>query len=174
MDIFSKVDALYAISISVSLFSALVIVWAIILLIKNRRLAARHKKRLNRFLIMVSGQSEAILRRKLNSSNESLERIVSLKNKELSKLIAASPGDGADLINLQSEFEKLYPGFTRSINSIIKGITSNEVRLCMLIRLSIGTKEIARLQNVSPDSIIKARYRIRKKIGLSFFRYSCP
>lgn len=165
MDIYTKTDAFYAISISVSLFSGLIIIWSMILLFKNRRLAARNKKRLARFVSQASVSNERKLLRKLDSAYENLERLMTLKHMEISRLIRNSEGE-EDMLNLQAQFDNLYPGFTGSVNSIIRGITPNEIRICMLIRLNIPTKEIARLQNVTADSINKARYRLRRKIGL--------
>lgn len=166
MEIFSKGDALYAISISVSLFSGLILIWDMILLFKNRRLASRHRVRMERFLNMVSGQTSSSLSRKLDMANQSLGRLESLRRNELLSIVRETAND-SDIVKLRTAFDQLYPGFSTSVNSIIRGITSNEVRLCMLIRLNINTKDIARIQNVSPDSVIKARYRIRKKIGLT-------
>lgn len=165
MELFSKTDAFFAISISVSLFSGLIIIWDMILLFKNRRLAARFKKRIKRFTNQSSAINERKLFWQLDSANENLERVMARKQTEISNLLCNSPGEN-DIPGLQAQFDMLYPDFISSVNSIIKGITPNEIRLCMLIRLNIPTKEIARLQNVTPDSINKARYRLRCKIGL--------
>lgn len=62
--------------------------------------------------------------------------------------------------------EKVHPAFNKTLNSRHTDLTPNERKLCALIRMNLATKQIATLLNNSPDSVIKARYRLRKKIGL--------
>ena len=64
------------------------------------------------------------------------------------------------------DFEKLYPDFGHSLQRVIPKITANELKLAALLRLNLSAKEIAQLLNISPESVNKARYRLRKKIGL--------
>ena len=46
-------------------------------------------------------------------------------------------------------------------------LTENDLRLCILLRSSISTKEIATLLNIVPDSVKKAKHRLRKKIHIA-------
>lgn len=71
-----------------------------------------------------------------------------------------------DLLPFFSNFEKIYPNFRQSLQEINPGITANELKICALLRLNLSSKEIAQLLNITPASVNKARYRIRKKIGL--------
>ena len=55
------------------------------------------------------------------------------------------------------------------IDNIIKkhpDLTSNEVRLICFILSGLSNKEIAAIFSVEPESIKKARYRLKKKINL--------
>jgi len=45
-------------------------------------------------------------------------------------------------------------------------LTPAEIRVICLSRLSLSTKEMANMLGVSPDTIVKTRYRIRKKADL--------
>ena len=71
-----------------------------------------------------------------------------------------------DLLTSFSNFEKLYPDFRQSLQKIIPDISANELKLCSLLRLNLSSKEVSQLLNITPASVNKARYRIRKKIGL--------
>jgi DNA-binding CsgD family transcriptional regulator len=71
-----------------------------------------------------------------------------------------------DLLPFFSNFEKRYPDFRQSLQKIIPYITANELKLCSLLRLNLSSKEVSQLLNITPASVNKARYRIRKKIGL--------
>ncbi|PRX43251.1 helix-turn-helix transcriptional regulator [Salegentibacter salegens] len=65
-----------------------------------------------------------------------------------------------------SDFEKIYPNFTSSIQEKIPNITANEIKLCALLRMNLSAKEVSIVLNITPESVNKARYRLRKKIGL--------
>lgn len=46
-------------------------------------------------------------------------------------------------------------------------ITNSEERLLALEKLNLKTPEIANILGVSTDSVVKNRYRLRKKLGIS-------
>ena len=46
-------------------------------------------------------------------------------------------------------------------------LSSNDLRICTLLRQNLSTKEVAQNLAIGADSANKARYRIRKKLGLS-------
>ncbi|WP_405608336.1 helix-turn-helix transcriptional regulator [Polaribacter sp. Asnod1-A03] len=65
-----------------------------------------------------------------------------------------------------SNFEKLYPNFKTSIYKLAPNLTSNELKLCAFLRLNLSSKQISNLVNTTPESVNKARYRLRKKLNL--------
>lgn len=44
-------------------------------------------------------------------------------------------------------------------------LTSYDIRLCTYLKSNFSTKEIATLLNITPDSVKKAKHRLRKKIS---------
>lgn len=64
------------------------------------------------------------------------------------------------------EFEKAYPNFNPTLLKLFPGITEYELKLCSLIRMKLTAKEISTFMNITPDSVNKARYRLRKKMAL--------
>lgn len=62
--------------------------------------------------------------------------------------------------------EKMHKDFMGRIAQLYPDLSSNEIRLAVLIRLGISSKEIATLLNISPKSVEINRYRLRKKLGL--------
>ena len=60
-------------------------------------------------------------------------------------------------------FILIFFGKLRNIN---KTLNPNETRLCAYIRMELATKEIAQLSGISPDSVQKNRYRLKKKLKL--------
>ncbi|TCI90408.1 hypothetical protein [Tenacibaculum sp. M341] len=72
--------------------------------------------------------------------------------------------------NLNLIFQKLesqYTYFSTSIKNIHPNLTENDIRNCILIRLSFSLKDSAELLNVSVHAIKIARQRIKKKISYS-------
>lgn len=65
-------------------------------------------------------------------------------------------------------FADIHPHFIQAIQKLAKeDLSSAELRLGMLLRLTLSSKEIASILHITPDSVRVARYRFRKKLGLS-------
>ena len=45
-------------------------------------------------------------------------------------------------------------------------LTEREIKICILLRLGLQSKDVAMVSNLEPKSIEIYRYRIRKKMGL--------
>ena len=99
----------------------------------------------------------------LKNNNQQLKSDLKKSLKELLK----NKGSEPEILSFYSDFEKIYPHFTSSLQKNIPNITSNELKLCALLRMNLSAKEVSELLNITPESVNKARYRLRKKIGLS-------
>ncbi|WP_121665860.1 tetratricopeptide repeat protein [Mesonia aquimarina] len=65
-------------------------------------------------------------------------------------------------------FEDIHPQFFKDLSSIATSkLSSAELRLAMLLRLNLSSKEIASILRVTPDSVRVARYRFRKKLPIN-------
>ena len=69
--------------------------------------------------------------------------------------------------NFSRYFEEVYKDFNRNVKTKYPQVTSNELRLLALLKMNLSSKEIANILNISPEGIKKARYRLRKKLGLT-------
>lgn len=63
-------------------------------------------------------------------------------------------------------FNDVHQGFYANLKSKHEGLTSNDLKLCSLIRLNLNAKEIASILGISPESAKTSRYRLRKKLKL--------
>jgi tetratricopeptide (TPR) repeat protein len=63
-------------------------------------------------------------------------------------------------------FEDVNRDFYKNLNLINPELTTNDHRLCALIKLNMNSKEMASVLNVAPNSIKSSRYRLKKKLGL--------
>ena len=52
------------------------------------------------------------------------------------------------------------------LNERFPDLTINDKRLCALLAIDLSTKDIAAIINISPESVKKSRYRLRKKLQL--------
>jgi len=64
------------------------------------------------------------------------------------------------------QFNQIYPQFNTQLTSLSSGMTEYELKLCALLKLNLTSKEISKLMNITPASVNKARYRIRKKLNI--------
>jgi tetratricopeptide (TPR) repeat protein/DNA-binding CsgD family transcriptional regulator len=66
-----------------------------------------------------------------------------------------------------SYFEEVHTDFNKNILLQYPNITSNELRLMVLLKMNLNSKEIADILNISAEGVKKARQRLRKKMNLS-------
>ncbi|HUC82521.1 MAG TPA: triple tyrosine motif-containing protein, partial [Flavisolibacter sp.] len=64
-------------------------------------------------------------------------------------------------------FDKVHTDFLIGLKSRFPTLTPSELKLCAYLRMNLSNKEIAQLVNISTRGVEIARYRLRKKLGLS-------
>lgn len=63
-------------------------------------------------------------------------------------------------------FTQVDPHFFDLLKSKYPNLTPNETKLCAYIRIGMTSKQIAQMLNLTPESVNKNRYRLRKKFDL--------
>lgn len=63
-------------------------------------------------------------------------------------------------------FLERFPDFLEKLQSIHPKIVQTEVEFCALLKLNLGTKEIARYRNIEPRTVQNKKYLIRKKLNI--------
>jgi len=71
-----------------------------------------------------------------------------------------------DLELLASNIKDIVSPFVKEISSTFLGLTSSEIQVAILIKQGKTTKEIAAILNLSDNTIMTHRYKIRTKLGL--------
>lgn len=87
--------------------------------------------------------------------------------KRLIMLLKREHAEDQDWEVFKSYFSEVHNDFDVKLKSINSEITENEIRLASFLRMNLTTKEIASMQNVLPDSILKSKYRLKQKLNLS-------
>ena len=63
-------------------------------------------------------------------------------------------------------FADVHNDFDQKLKTLYADISEKEIRLAAFLRMNLTTKEIAATLNVLPDSILKSKYRLKKKLNL--------
>ncbi|WP_400078621.1 tetratricopeptide repeat protein [Winogradskyella sp. R77965] len=68
--------------------------------------------------------------------------------------------------NFSNYFQQVHKDFNSKIKEQYPKISASELRFLSLVKMNLSSKEIASILNISNEGIKKARYRVRKKLGL--------
>ena len=89
------------------------------------------------------------------------------KLKELSGELSLHLSQENEWDEFQHLFSDIHPDFIKAIHEVaLEPLSSSELRLGMLLRLNLTSKEIASILHITPDSVRVARHRFRKKLPL--------
>ncbi|MEO5563251.1 MAG: triple tyrosine motif-containing protein, partial [Chitinophagaceae bacterium] len=64
-------------------------------------------------------------------------------------------------------FDKVHSDFLVSIKTAYPNLTPAELKLCAYLRLSLSSKEIAQIMNITIKSVELGRHRLRKKLKIA-------
>lgn len=106
---------------------------------------------------------------KVNEELETLKQKFVEEDTEIdkfNKILHAAILTDEDWENFKKAFEEVYPRFFAKLRYHYPDITVAELRLSALIKLKLSLKESASMLGISPESIKKSRYRLRKKFDL--------
>ncbi len=87
--------------------------------------------------------------------------------RNLNRLISENNNIDRDWNDFKTHFENVHKDFFSKLKQLHPTLGTAELRLCSLIKLNMNVKETAAILSISPDSVKTARYRLRKKFGLS-------
>ncbi len=106
--------------------------------------------------------------------NELLDEIKNILNNkepnsetELKKIVNKYTIQDNNWKDFDYYFESINKNFYTRLKQNYPEISSNDLKMCALIKLNLSIKEMASILNISPDSVKTARHRLRKKLQLS-------
>ena len=86
---------------------------------------------------------------------------------KIQKIIKENGNLEEDWEQLKLHFDQVHPNFFRTLQETFDNLSKNDLRLCAYIRINLTNKEIGRILNVGFKSIQVAKYRLKKKLGLT-------
>jgi len=107
---------------------------------------------------------------------ELLENLQSIKNspekfkmefRRIVMLLKKENASDKDWEVFKTYFSEVHNDFDQKLKTISPEVSEKEIRLAAFLRMNLTTKEIAATLNVMPDSILKSKYRLKKKLGIN-------
>lgn len=138
----------------------ILLAWGGCYIVLSRRLQLR-RRAIDSHQITTLIENQKVLNRRI----EQLQR-AGETDPDWSELIPSSMS-ADDTARFRQSFMALYPGFIDRLKARCPGLTTGDENLCMLIRIGQSTDDIALALGISKASANSARYRIRKKMGLT-------
>ncbi|TWO32954.1 tetratricopeptide repeat protein [Seonamhaeicola sediminis] len=103
---------------------------------------------------------------------ENLEKIkqspelFKIEFRRLVMLLKKESAEDKDWEVFKSYFSEVHNNFDNKLKTVYADITEKEIRLASFLRMNLSTKEIASMLNVLPESVLKSKYRLKKKLNL--------
>jgi tetratricopeptide (TPR) repeat protein len=127
-----------------------------------------NKKELERFMLNFIEKTKLIsdLEGRLETFSEITEVRYPYIDKNISELTQMKILTEDNWAQFKIHFEKAYPGLIQHIKEIYEHLSPAELRMFLLMKLNIDSKEIASILGISIESVKKTRYRLKKKMEL--------
>lgn len=125
------------------------------------------KQRLDNYTRSLVEKSEMI--RKINEELVTLQNSLSKDDvhiRKFNEVLNLQILTEEDWESFKLAFEGVHPGFFSKLRYHYPDITVSELRLAALIKLKLSLKESAAMLGISPESVKKSRYRLKKKLDV--------
>jgi ligand-binding sensor domain-containing protein len=97
--------------------------------------------------------------------NESQEEST-LKNLKDIKTLIQKALNSDEWEKFSEHFNSVHEGFLKRLKQQYPDLSTSTLKLCAFIKMRLSSKQIATLMNTAPESVLKARYRLRTKFNL--------
>lgn len=84
----------------------------------------------------------------------------------MERLLSATILTNEDWLRFRGLFEQVHPGFLDRLLEKFSELSPAEMRLLILTKLNLSSREMASMLGISTEAIRKSRYRLRKKLNL--------
>lgn len=89
------------------------------------------------------------------------------KVRDLIKRINLNLQDEEHIKVFEANFERVHHEFFTQLKATFPDLSAKELQLCAFVRMNLTNKEIASILNISVRGVETARYRLRKRLGMS-------
>lgn len=129
----------------------------------------RNQEELNQFTrdLMQKNQAIRTMQETIQQKEQYIIELQNVKSDELQELSEIKILTDEDWTRFKVLFERVYPGFFKRMNTSEFSFTQGEKRLMALVKLDMNNREVADTLGISSDSVVKSRFRLKKKLNLS-------
>jgi tetratricopeptide (TPR) repeat protein len=132
---------------------------------ENKLSEAQHS--IDSFMNYLNEKNQQI--EELNEELLTLEKHKSTKNSlkilDLKKLLESHLMTDENWFRFKNSFIMAYPDYYEHLRTHFSELTESNLRLIILLKMDLNTKEITNLLGISADAVKKAKQRLRKKLG---------
>lgn len=132
--------------------------------LKSRKLSTASMLIVEKNQMMQKQFEEIQVLRELTEKGENEE--LARRLRRLSRMVHSQIETDASWENFKLHFDDVHPSFFTRLKKASEELTIKDLKLGAYLRLGIENKEIAKLLNISPESVKKALYRMKLKLGL--------
>lgn len=123
-------------------------------------------KELLSFAVQTANKNEAIQTIKEQLQDELKKNESEISDKRIENMFKQVENTENDWKEFRMRFEQIDQEFFNKLTQNYNSLTDTDLRICAMIKLKLTSKEIANILNITPESVNKSRYRLRKKLGL--------
>jgi DNA-binding CsgD family transcriptional regulator len=129
---------------------------------KNSELASSALSLVHKAEILSKIKENLIQVRETNQSEKGAKEF-----QKLIKLIDVELSQAQEWEQFARHFDHVHTNYLKKLKTYCPDLTASDLKLAAYLRLSLSTKEIAQLMNISTRGVETSRYRLRKKLGLT-------
>jgi len=132
--------------------------------LKNRKLSTTSMLIVEKNGLLQDFQTELSELQKLLESQKTEESHESIK--ALKKRITSHIDVDNNWGMFKIHFDEVHPDFFNLVYQIAPDLSHKDLKICAYLKLSMDTKQIARLLNITPASVRKIFYRLKRKMNI--------
>ena len=141
--------------------------------VQKRQLAEQElefkKKELTAKALQLARKNEFLLNleTEVNELKSTVDSSVNKASQRISRMITRDADDNEEWDQFGKEFSSIHQDFLDRLRSQFGSFSKSEMRLIALLKMNLSSKDIANTLRISGEGVKKARYRLRKKMGLN-------
>ena len=110
-----------------------------------------------------------LLKARLEEHQRIEDKISTLDYNRFAEDLIPDINDDKGWLSFKLQFESAFPDFFKKLANESPELSASDQRLATLIRVNLSNKEIGQVLNISTDSVAKAKYRLRQKMGFDHY-----
>lgn len=132
----------------------------------NQKELELRKQELTAYALQIAQKNELLETIKSDVSQLKTSNTESRDLQKIVNTISINQTDDESWESFRKRFLAVHKDFEKDVQDKFPKVTVNELRIMALLKMQLSSKEIANILNISAEGIKKARYRLRKKLGM--------